>query len=319
MVKYRMKKKNFLIIGGAGFIGRSIIKKIDKNKINIHILDLRDQNRKYFKNKKSIQIYNGDISKRQVFDQLKKKFDKVFFLAAETSTYLCEQNPLKCMRTNIIGMLNFSEWCRETKPKEIIFTSSMAVYGLKVKNIKETTELNPISNYGISKLIGEKIILQLNKIKIKIKIFRLFNVYGPGQDYNNLDQGMLSIYLIQALKNKKVLIKGSINRYRDFIFIEDVVDVMVSNFKTDKIPIYNLGNGKKIIVKSLLKKIFKNLDFNYKVIDIGAHTGDTFGSYANINKLRNKGFKPKYNLDDGLKKTIKSLRGINEYSRYFNR
>jgi UDP-glucose 4-epimerase len=314
-----MKKKNFLIIGGAGFIGRSIIKKIDRKKINIHILDLRDQNRKYFKNKKSIHIYNGDICNKQVFDKLKKRFDKVFFLAAETSTYLCEQNPLKCTRTNIIGMLNFSEWCIETKPKEIIFTSSMAVYGLKAANIKETTKLNPISNYGISKLIGEKIILQLSKLKLKVKIFRLFNVYGPGQDYNNLNQGMLSIYLIQALKNKKVLIKGSTNRYRDFIFIEDVVDVLISNFKTGKNLIYNLGNGKKIIVKSLLKKIFKNLDLNYKVRDIGSHAGDTFGSYANINRINKKGFKLKYNLNDGLKKTIESLKGTNEYSRYFNR
>ena len=66
-------------------------------------------------------------------------------------------------------MLNFSDWCKQIKPKEVIFTSSMAVYGLKASNIKEKTNLNPISNYAISKLIGEKIILELKKFKIKQK------------------------------------------------------------------------------------------------------------------------------------------------------
>ena len=314
-----MKKKFFLIIGGAGFIGRNIIKKIDKKKVNIHVLDLSDKNKKYFKNIKDIKVYNGDISKSNVFSKLKIKYDKVFFLAAETSTYLCEKYPLKCTQTNILGTLNFSDWCKQTKPKEVIFTSSMAVYGLKASNIKEKTNLNPISNYAISKLIGERIILGLKKFKIKIKIFRLFNVYGPGQDYNNLNQGMLSIYLIQALKNKKVLIKGSIKRYRDFIFVEDVVDVLISNFSPDQNPVYNVGNGKKIVVKFLLKKIFENLNLNYNVKDIGSHGGDTFGSYANIKKIKSKGFKFNYDIDEGLKKTIESLKGSHEYSRYFNR
>ncbi len=314
-----MSKKKFLLIGGAGFIGRNLIKKINLKKTEVHILDLTEKINHFFKNNKKFKVYKGDISDSQTFEKINVKFDKVFFLAAETSTFLCEKNPLKCIRTNILGITNFSKWCINFKPKEIIFSSSMAVYGVTAANVKETNKPKPISNYGISKLIGEKIILQLRELKIKIKIFRLFNVYGPGQDYKNLDQGMLSIYLIQAVTKKKILIKGSLNRYRDFIFVDDVCEVMLSNFKVEKNPIYNLGFGKKIIVRYLIKLIFKNLNLNYIVRNIGSHSGDTYGSYANIDKIKKKGFKFKHNLDDGLLKTIKSLKGTNEYSRYFNR
>ena len=88
----------------------------------------------------------------------------------------------------------------------------MAVYGPNSKNIKESDNCEPISFYGMSKLIGEKIILKLLDKKINIKIFRLFNVYGPGQNFDNLVQGMLSIYLAQILKTKKVYVTGSLSR-----------------------------------------------------------------------------------------------------------
>ena len=96
-----MKKKSFLIIGGAGFIGKNLIKKIDKNKNKIYVLDIMKENKKTFKNNKNIHLYNGDIGDNKTFNKLKKNFDKVFFLAAETSTFLSEQNPLKCIQTNI--------------------------------------------------------------------------------------------------------------------------------------------------------------------------------------------------------------------------
>ncbi len=312
-------KKKFLIIGGAGFIGRNLIKKINSTKNEVHILDLKKQNLKYFKKNKSYKIFNGDISKKKTFKLINHKYDKVFFLAAETSTFICEKKPLKCLKTNILGVINFYYWCIEKKPKEVIFTSSMAVYGFKAINVNENTLEKPISVYGVSKLIGEQILSKLFFTKIKIRIFRLFNVYGPGQDYENLDQGMLSIYLIQAIKKKCVKVKGSLNRFRDFIYVDDVCNCLLSNFKVNENFTYNLGTGKKTYVKNLIRLIFKNLKIKYNVISLNSHSGDTFGSYSNINKIKKKGIKIKYNLQDGLKKTIKELKKYERYSSYFNR
>ena len=107
----------------------------------------------------------------------------------------------------------------------------MSVYGENAENVKETDDCKPVSFYGISKLAGEKILLKLKAYKIKIFIFRLFNVYGPGQNYKNLLQGMLSIYLAQAYKTKKVKVTGSLKRFRDFVFIDDVVNILTKNLK----------------------------------------------------------------------------------------
>jgi len=114
---------------------------------------------------------------------------------------------------------------------------------------------------------------------------RMFNVYGPGQDMKNLKQGMVSIYLAQALSRRKILVKGSLNRFRDFIYIDDVIDIWlkscIGNFKNFSL---NIGSGKKTYVKSVLEILKKELGADYKA---GNKTlGDQHGIYADISKLK---------------------------------
>ena len=125
----------------------------------------------------------------------------------------------------------------------------MSIYGENSINASEKSATDPISFYGISKLAGEKILLKLDKKKTKLVILRLYNVYGPGQDFNNFKQGMLSIYLSQIYKFKKVNITGSVKRFRDFIYIDDVIEIL-GKFVTSKVKshiIYNMGTGKKLV------------------------------------------------------------------------
>ena len=106
----------------------------------------------------------------------------------------------------------------------MIFASSQSVYG-NVDDIavSEKYKVNPLSCYGNSKLSSENY-LKIFKDKLPYVIFRINNVYGYGQDLDNLKQGMVSIYLAQALKNNKIIVKGSLDRFRDFVHIDDVVD-----------------------------------------------------------------------------------------------
>ena len=213
-----MKKKNILITGGAGFIGFNLYLKLLKTN-NIYILDFEKKiNQKPFK--KNCKFIYGDIANKNIFkDLIKKKiiFDYIFHLAAEPSTFISEIKPTKCFKTNVLGTLNLFEYCKMMKPKNIIFSSSMAVYGKNSKNNSERSVPKPISHYGLSKLNGEKILLNLKNIGINVKIFRIFNAYGIYQDYNNPYQGMLSIYLSQIYRNSEVKVTGSLNRSRDFI------------------------------------------------------------------------------------------------------
>ena len=300
-------KKNILIIGGAGFIGKNILGKINKNLYKVYILDKQSEIKKNLKFLNNCNIIRGDISKHITFSKIKIKFFKVFYLAAQSSTFLCEKNKKDCFKSNFIGLTNFYIWAVKNKPSNIVFTSSMAVYGIKANNVRENGIIKPISIYAKSKVFGEDLLITLKQLNINVKIFRLFNVYGPLQDMGNLDQGMLSIYLSQIIKNKMVIVKGSLKRYRDFIFIDDVVKVLIKNFKFNSEDIINVATGKKTTVKDLIILLFKNLNLKVKIKVVSSHIGDSFGTYANIDKLKKINLKPKISLKIGIKKTIKSL------------
>ena len=246
----------------------------------------------------------------------------MYYIASKTSSSVSELKPRECFETNLIGTINFYEWCKKYVPKKIIFTSSMSIYGENSINASEKSATDPISFYGISKLAGEKILLKLDKKKTKLVILRLYNVYGPGQDFNNFKQGMLSIYLSQIYKFKKVNITGSVKRFRDFIYIDDVIEIL-GKFITSKVKshiIYNIGTGKKTYVKDLLRVIFNYFNYKYKVIQKGSHSGDTWGSTANISKIKIKmGWKPKFDIKSGLDLTIKDLKYSNDNGNTYSK
>ncbi len=317
-----MKKKNILITGGAGFIGFNLYTKLFKTN-NIYILDFKKKiNQKPFK--KNCKFIYGDITNKNIFkDLIKKKivFDYIFHLAAEPSTFISELNPTKCFKTNVLGTLNLFEYCKKMKPKNIIFSSSMAVYGKNSKNNSERSVPKPISHYGLSKINGEKILLNLKNIGINVKIFRIFNAYGIYQDYNNPYQGMLSIYLSQIHRNSEVKVTGSLSRSRDFIYIDDITNAFTNpkllNYKLS--DIFNLGSGKELKVSTLLKMLFKYLNKKYKVFVLNKHSGDTKNSCANISLIKKTGWKNRISLRHGIKKVVQDLKKFDDNNSSFNR
>tara|TARA_B100000767_G_scaffold111011_1_gene106184 strand:+ start:412 stop:1323 length:912 start_codon:yes stop_codon:yes gene_type:complete len=302
---------NYLITGGAGFIGSHLASSLSANKNNkIWIIDLSKQIKK-IKKIKGIVYISGDISKLEVFKKVKTKIDIAYHLAAQTSNQVGEEQPILNLKSNILGTQNFYSWALENKPSKCFFTSSMAVYGQDCQNKKENSVCEPHSNYGISKLTGEMIFKMLGKHNIKYTIFRLFNVYGPGQDLSNLKQGMLSIYISQALKSNVINITGSLDRIRDFVYIEDVISLLISKKIKDN-TIYNIGLGKIIKVDKAIKLIKKYFKKNFIIKIKKNSAGDIFKSYANIDKLKSINFKFKFDLQKGIKKTLNNYFNISE-------
>lgn len=298
---------NYLITGGAGFIGGHLAFKLSKKKENkIYVIDLSNKIKKV-KKINNVNYISGDISKIAVFKKIKAKINIAYHFAAQTSNQVGEENPRLNYNSNVLGTQNFYLWAIKNKPQKCYFASSMAIYGQNCQNKKENVLCEPHSNYGISKLTGELIFKMLNKHKINFVIFRLFNVYGPGQDLNNLKQGMLSIYIAQALKNNFINVTGSVNRIRDFIYIDDVISLLVSK-KIKNNNIYNIGLGKKVSVEkaiNLIKQYFKK---DFKIFLKKSSPGDIFQSYANIDKLKYLKYRFKVDLKIGIKKTIDSFK-----------
>ena len=293
---------NIVVTGGGGFIGKHLVKKLlEKKNFFIYILDRRKKNIFH----KRVSYHQVDISKEKNFLMIKKKIDVIYHFAAQTSNQISEENPQEDIKNNIIATLNICQWAKIKKIKKIIFTSSMSVYGNDNEGKKENYSCLPQSNYGISKLTCENYIKNLKKYKIKYLIYRLYNVYGPGQDLKNLKQGMISIYLAQAFKKNSIDVKGSLKRTRDFIYIDDVVrSLCLTKIKWNNT--YNIGTGKKYSVLSLLFLIKKILKKNINIREYPPTPGDIFSSFANISKIKKFSWKPKITLLAGLNKTIKS-------------
>lgn len=294
--------KKALIFGGAGFIGSHLTKRLIENGYFVEIVDKKNPESSL---KKNLKFYRGNIKNLNIFKKLNSQYDVVYHLAAQTSARISEEKPLEDIETNYLGTFNICEWAKINKPKKIIFTSSMAVYAPSHKKLNENSKLHPNSNYGKTKLESEYLIKSLNKFKIKTIILRLFNVYGPGQDYKNLKQGMVSIYVYYAIFKKKILVTGSLERFRDFIYISDVINVLVKVINLNNNLILNVANGNKVTVNELLQKICKKCKLNLRTsVEITkSHIGDVFGTFSDTKKL-NRIYKPKINLENGLTRII---------------
>ena len=301
----------YLVTGGAGFIGSVIAKKLLNKGHDVTIIDNFSSGMRNNVPHRS-RLIEGDASNPKTIKKLKnQKYQAIIHLAGQSSGEISFEDPINDINSNTISTLLLLEFAKKTKCNKFIYASSMSVYGEKKgkEQFSETDEPNPKSFYAVGKLASEKYLkIYKNQFNINYCILRYFNVYGPGQNLENLKQGMVSIYLAQFLdkKIKKVIVKGSKNRFRDLCYIEDVAEVTIQSIKDKKFnnQIINIGTGKKTKVKDIIFTIKKYLSFKKKIIFKNGTPGDQYGIYANTKKLKSV---VKINFIDfkiGLKKTI---------------
>ena len=306
--------KNILITGCAGFIGSALSKKlIDKN-YNVYGIDNLSSGKKNNIPKK-LKFVRGDCGNEKNLKKLEKiNFFSIIHLAGQVGNEISFLYPLKDCHNNIFSTVKLLDLAQKTNCKHFIFSSSMSVYGqVKKEAVSENFNCKPASFYGVSKLASENYISIFKKKRINSTILRLFTVYGPGQNLENKMQGMISIYLEQIYKNKKLIVRGSGERIRDFIYIDDLTEI-ISKMIGKKIffnQIYNIGSGNSYKIKDVIKKIQKITKINFPVKYIKATPLDQFYIYPNINKLKKFFNLKSFNtLDQGLKKFVLSLKKI---------
>ncbi|MEV9601469.1 NAD-dependent epimerase/dehydratase family protein [Aliarcobacter butzleri] len=301
----------YLVTGGAGFIGSSIAKKLIEENNEVWIID--NLNTGYVLNIPSNAIFiEGDFSKDEVIFRLNEtKFDAIFHIGGQSSGEISFEDPEYDLNTNTLSTLKLLQYCVKTNCKKFIYASTMSVYGEKEgqEQFSEHDETNPKSFYAVGKLASEKYMEIFSKqFGIDYVSLRYFNVYGPGQNLENLKQGMVSIYLKQFLDDSfdKVIVKGNTNRFRDLIYIDDVVNITIDSMKNQNYnnQILNVGTGIKTTVEGILTLIKKYTNSS-KEIEIHQGTlGDQFGIFADNRKLKSLYKKPLLNFERGLKNMI---------------
>ena len=304
-----------IVTGSSGFIGTNLVKKLLKDRTNSVVgLDKKPPSIKDH-NFNHIDI---DLGSRNAVDYLIRNISlhknyKVIHLAAQTSSQISMEDPCQDLNSNLISLKNILDFfeCSEYKPSLLLFSSSMAVYGdapLPQSGFSEDQACAPTSVYGYTKLISEYI---LSKSQIPSISARLFNVYGIGQDLKNMKQGMLSIYMADMIKNGKIHIKGSTERTRDFIHVDDVVASFInllnqSNTKDiTKHEVVNICTGIETsvatITEMMIEAYYNKTSINCSSFSEGNTPGDMFRSFGNTNKKRIKyNIKAVYPLKDGI-------------------
>ena len=297
-----------LITGGMGFIGSHLVNLLIKKGYGEKIIIVDNLSNSKYKKFRKIKFFKLDCSQKKNLKKLDKyKIDIIFHIAASSSGENSFYETEKDMKYNLLATLNLLELAKKNKSKKFIFTSTMSVYGDPIRlPVDEKAIKVPKSFYAIHKSSSEEYIKIFSNYGISSTILRLFNVYGPGQNLENMRQGMLKIYLTQMIKHKKLEIKGNLDRFRDFVYIDDVISALYKSMKNnEKLVILNIGSGKKTKIRNLIKILNKELGTKIKPIISKNTPGDQFGIFGSVKKANYKiKWKPKINLRVGIKNFI---------------
>ena len=297
-----------LVTGGGGFIGSHLVDKLIEIGHKVVVIDNLSTGKKENLNPKA-KFYKIDICSPKISEIFKKeKIQFVFHLASQINVKKSVENPILDAKINILGSLNIIKIGKEFKIKKIIFSSSGgAVYG-EAKKIPtpENYFERPISPYGISKLAIENYLkfyrdfFGLNFISL-----RLSNVYGPRQNSKG-EGGVIAIFTDKLLKENQPEIFGDGNQTRDFIYIDDAVSAFVKALQYDgKELIFNIGTQTEISINNLYQKLLKIIGVKIKPQYNLARPGDLKRSCLDISKAKRElKWKPNYNLEEGLIKTV---------------
>lgn len=304
-----------LVTGGAGFIGSHLTDKLIQQGHVVSIIDNLSSGKKNNINKKSV-FFNLDIKSLSLGLIIKKiNPEVVFHFAAQTSISRSMQAPMQDFETNLIATQNLINAIIQTQVKKIVFASSGAVYGERIRfPIKESDNKNPFSTYGISKLASEYLFNSLSKQrKIGCTTLRFSNVYGPRQDSSG-EGGVVSIFINSILREKDITIYNNGNQTRDFIYVKDVVAACLKCLEHDISDIFNVSTSKEtkiLSIGSILEDLFETkINFKFQKRNFIEASRSSL-SNSKFKKLVN--WQPKINLKDGLVETI------NYFKKYENR
>ena len=299
--------KTVVVTGVAGFIGSRVADRMAAEGFTVVGVDDMSSG-KHSNVPSSIDFIQGNLADTQTISKLPKAAEFVLHLAGQSSGEMSFDDPVADLEKNTVSTLNLIKYGISANVSRLVYASSMSVYGnVPDAPIGEDEHVAPLSCYGVGKLAAENYLNVFRKQLSSVSL-RMFNVYGPGQDMTNLRQGMVSIYLAQALTNKHIVVKGSLERFRDFIYIDDVVEAWFR--ATTFVGVgsgvggntINIGTGVRTTVTQVLEAVKSHVPGT--TVEVADPTpGDQDGIFADTTRMRALlGMSEFVELSDGVKR-----------------
>jgi len=298
----------YLVTGSAGFIGSAVARRLIESGNEVITIDNLSTGHKEII-PKGVTFIHGNCQDISVIEKLyTSRLEAIVHIAGQSSGEISFDDPVYDLQTNAQSTLLLLKLAQKIGCKKFVYASSMSVYGEQPdRPTAEDAITLPKSFYAVGKIASENYLRIFSQFGITTTSLRLFNVYGPGQNMENLRQGMVSIFLAQAINQKHIHVKGSKDRYRDLVYIEDVVDAFLRSLDRvdNEFNVLNVATGIKTTVEKLILKICQYLPFKPTMEYSGSTPGDQFGIYGDsIKILQVLGWKPRYSLDDGLRAMV---------------
>jgi UDP-glucuronate decarboxylase len=311
-----MIKKKILVTGGAGFLGSHLCERLLRDGNEVVCLD------NYFTGQKSNVVHLLDnpyfeMIRHDVTMPFFIEVDEIYNLACPASPIHYQYNPIKTVKTSVMGAINMLGLAKRIKAK-VLQASTSEVYG--DPEIHPQTEdywghVNPIgprSCYDEGKRVAETLFINYHKQNnVRIKIIRIFNTYGPRMHPH--DGRVVSNFIVQALNGDDITIYGDGSQTRSFCYVDDLLDGMIRLMNTgdDFIGPVNVGNPGEFTMVELAELVLKLTNSKSKIVFMPLPADDPTQRQPNISLARKElGWEPTIPLEEGLKRTINYFKSI---------
>lgn len=311
----------YLITGGAGFIGSSLVDDLLEKNNRVVVIDnfcdfydpkIKENNIKNALKKDNYKLYRGDIRDKYLLNKIfnENNIDIVVHLAAMAGVRPSIENPVLYQEVNCLGTQNILECMREKKIMNLVMASSSSVYGnSKTVPFKESDIVDfAISPYAATKKANEVMTHVYHKLyNMNVIMLRFFTVYGPRQRPDLA----INKFTRLMLDGKKIPMFGDGSTSRDYTYIGDIVDGIERsvNYCLNNSNVYeilNLGNSSPVSLKEMINIIGKCLNVVPDIEELPMQPGDVDRTYACIDKAKNMiGYNPQTPFGEGIKKFVK--------------
>lgn len=303
-------KKKILVTGGAGFLGSHLCERLLNDGHEVFCLDNfftgQKQNVVHLLSDPYFELIRHDITMPFYIE-----VDEIYNLACPASPIHYQFNAIKTIKTSVMGSVHMLGLAKRIKAK-ILQASTSEVYGdpqIHPQSEEYWGNVNPIgprSCYDEGKRCAESLFMNYHmQNKVRIKILRIFNTYGPRMHPN--DGRVVSNFIVQAIKNQDITIYGDGSQTRSFCYVDDLINGMISFMNTgeDIIGPMNIGNPEEFTIIELAQKIIELTNSESKIVFNPLPQDDPMQRKPDISKIKNLiGWKPSTQLEEGLTKTI---------------
>ncbi|MEW5920304.1 MAG: SDR family NAD(P)-dependent oxidoreductase [Bacillota bacterium] len=303
-----------MVTGGAGFIGRWVVRQLLSDGHHVWVLDNlsngRRENIQEFRDK--VNFVKGDIRDTSLLEQLfLHKFDLCYHLGASINVQESIDNPGETFYNDTVGTFNILEQCKKHRIK-LVFMSTCMVYDRATcsSGIEETDATKPSSPYAGAKLAAEKMVLAYYyTYSLPVVVLRPFNTYGPFQKTGG-EGGVVAIFLKNSMEGKALIVYGNGTQTRDFLYVEDCAGFVVQAGYSEKVngEIINAGLGKDISINDLAGLIAGN-DSTIKHVSHIHPQSEIPKLLCNNTKAKKMlAWEPKVDLEEGIKATAEWIK-----------